>query len=141
MQTYNETNSLTHKGKAYLRPLCALLLAGAAVFQTACTSQMFSSEPKKHINVKVTGVAVNSDVFLINGELDAGFKVTGTVQNSGDQSAFEVTTTLSCSEGEYVRKRTVMMGSGEMNTMQFDFPEPTINASDAKAIVRIRAID
>jgi hypothetical protein len=140
MQTPNGINSLTKKRSTRLRPVCALLLAGVGIFQTACTT-LLSSVPKKNINVKVTTVTVSPDVFLINNNLDAGFKVTGTVQNSGDQSAFEVTATLSCSEGEYVRKRTVLMASGEMNSMQFDFPEPTINASDAKAFVRVRAID
>jgi hypothetical protein len=151
MQTiYDSTNSLVCESQSIqnrdsrprLRPMCALLLACVACFQAACTSQMFSSEsPKKNIEVKVVTVTVNPDVFLINGDLDAGYKVTGTIQNSGDPSVFEVTATLSCSEGEYVRKRTLLMASGEQQSMQFDFPEPTVNATDATAIVRVRAVE
>jgi hypothetical protein len=118
---------------------CLLLVAVAAVL-AGCPAPE-AKVPKRIVKVEVVNVGVKDEIFLINGDLDAGFKVTGTVQNGGDRGLFEVAATLSCSEGEYTKKRTLLLEQNQNDVVAFDFPEPTANATNAKAIIRVRATE
>jgi len=75
------------------------------------------------------------DVFVINGEPDAGLKVLVTVKNIGQTGPLRVTTRLGTSEGDWTRTRSIRLNANETRIIRFDFPEPTINASNIETVV------
>ncbi len=71
------------------------------------------------------------------GEPDFGYMVRATVQNRGTRGVFVVTATLSCSEGEWASKRTVLLENEQTDEVKFAFPQPTLSAQDVKSRVGI----
>lgn len=82
---------------------------------------------------QIEKVVANSEMFIINGEPDAGAKVFVTVQNIGQPGDISVSTRLGTSEGDWERTRTRWFKPSETQVIRFDFPEPTINASNIQA--------
>ena len=75
---------------------------------------------------------VNEDSFLISGEPDYGFSVFTMLKNSGKDGNVFVNVSLSSSEGELERKQTVFLKAGETQSLNYQFAEPTVNATNVK---------
>ncbi len=87
---------------------------------------------------RVLRVTQDAHIFTDkNGDPDAGFMVKAIVQNRGTKARIVVSATLSCSEGEWTRRRTILLDTEETDEVRFGFPEPTIGAEDVKSIVRV----
>lgn len=84
---------------------------------------------------KVHTVNVTSEPFIINGEFDAGYKVTTVVENKGPQTQLQILAKLTSSEGDIHRKQTVPFNKNESKNLIYQFHEPTISATNVSAIV------
>lgn len=93
------------------------------------------SKSSSKANCELIGKSLNEDIFLIQGEPDAGFRFDVTVKNSGDKGEITFNAKLSSSEGEFERKQTLMFNSQETSTLSFNFHEPTINVDNVQASV------
>jgi hypothetical protein len=80
-------------------------------------------------------VSVNrvSDWEFVNGEMDAGFKVTAVIKNVGMAGDLRVVTFLSCSQGEWSRTQHLYFNAGESMTLRYFFHEPTVSVSNCQA--------
>lgn len=80
-------------------------------------------------------VSVNkvSDWEFVNGEMDAGFKVTAVIKNVGVAGDLRVITFLSCSQGEWSRTQHLYFNAGESMTLRYFFHEPTVSVSNCQA--------
>ncbi|MEL6392296.1 MAG: hypothetical protein AAFR97_06055, partial [Bacteroidota bacterium] len=86
----------------------------------------------------VSEVKVESEVSFVNGELDAGYMVTFSIRNNGDQGEIFFTTTLSCSEGSFIREQPYVLAANQTKEFSFFFHEPTISATNVQARVNVR---
>lgn len=82
---------------------------------------------------QITKVNLDSKVYVINDEPDAGYEVKVLLYNEGGKGAMKVAALLSTSEGEFETERQVVLEAGESRVIIFDFPQPTINARDITA--------
>lgn len=73
-----------------------------------------------------------ADVFLIDGEFDAGYLVTTTVRNNGQSGNIHLKATITCSEGDFFREREIHFDAGQTRQLSFSIHEPTINAVDVQ---------
>lgn len=93
-----------------------------------------------HINgsaavCKPVAAKVDADVFLINGEPDAGFTVHATIANTGKEGPIKVKAVLTTSEGTFTREQSVSFPENATRVLDFGFPEPTINATNVQGVV------
>ena len=109
---------------------CGVLASGLMMgcepdprFMPVCTIQSVERQP---------------EVFIINGEPDAGYKVLVTVKNIGQPGEIQVATRLGTSEGDWETVRRRMFEVNETQVLRFDFPDPTINASNIQAVAECR---
>jgi hypothetical protein len=84
---------------------------------------------------KMGALEVKSDVFIVNGEADAGWTITATISNSGKQGPVRIKARLETSEGQFVREQDFTMPENATRNLSFGFPEPTINASNVQGAV------
>lgn len=84
---------------------------------------------------RVHTVKIAPEAFVINGQLDAGFKVTAVVENKGSQRQLVVIATLTSSEGDLQRKQTVPFSENESKELTYQFHEPTISATNISYVV------
>lgn len=97
-------------------------------------SILWSSAACKEIlpHSEILSIEGQPEVFLINGEADAGYTVQMKVRNNGQTGTIRLEVKLTCSEGDFVREREVHFDVGETKTIAFSFHEPTINARDVQ---------
>ena len=98
----------------------------------------YFSESSSQAKCKLLNNSLNSDVFLVKGEPDAGYRYNVGVINTGDRGEITITATLSTSEGEFSRKQTLVFGSQEKSSLSFTFHEPTVNASNVQGRLSCR---
>ncbi len=84
-------------------------------------------------------VTMNPDVFFINGQIDAGYVVNVLAQRKGNAGTLVIDTTLSSTEGDVTKRRTVYFNEDEAQVVSFEFPEPTITAQQVTASARCTA--
>ena len=89
---------------------------------------------------KVEKVNVAADIFLTNGEADAGFLVNILVNKTAKNGEVTITVRLSSTEGNIQKDRTVFMNKGQRSWIAIQFPEPTINAQQVTATAGCRTI-
>jgi hypothetical protein len=73
-----------------------------------------------------------SDVFLVNGEMDAGYTLSVTVKNVGKAGRVALTANLSTSEGNFQRHQDLQLSEGEVRDLKYQFTEPTLNATNVE---------
>jgi len=74
---------------------------------------------------------------FINGEMDWGSEVGFDVKNEGARGMIHINVTLSCSEGQWVRSQDLLLEAGQPKHVTYFFQEPTINATNLQAQVRV----
>ncbi|MDR4469611.1 MAG: hypothetical protein MRJ68_15175 [Nitrospira sp.] len=110
------------------------------LFGVVASMLMIGCEPDPRYAPVCTILSVERqpEVFIINGEPDAGYKVLVTVKNIGQPGKIRVATRLGTSEGDWERVRSRMFEVNETQVLRFDFPDPTINASNIQAVAECR---
>jgi hypothetical protein len=86
---------------------------------------------------EASNITCTSDVGLVNGELDAGVKVSVTVKNVGKAGFINIKPELSTSEGEWTRSQNLQFNAGETKTLTYFFHEPTVNASSIQCRIEV----
>jgi hypothetical protein len=87
---------------------------------------------------RVLKVTQSAEIYTdAQGNADAGYEVQAVVQNRGGRATFVVTATLSCSEGEWKRSRTIILAQEATEIVSFAFPQPTLSATDIRSLARI----
>jgi hypothetical protein len=86
-------------------------------------------------NGQVSGIKVEEEPELVNGQMDWGAKVSFTVTNTGVGGTIHVNVHLTCSEGEWSRDQDLIFRPNESMTLSYFFQEPTINATNIQAHV------
>ena len=81
-------------------------------------------------NCEISNLTGEPDVGIINGEADAGYKISLTVKNVGKSGAIKIAPWLSSSEGEWKREQNLPFEAGASRELEFFFYEPTINATN-----------
>ena len=74
---------------------------------------------------------------LINGQMDWGSEVGFDLKNEGERGMIHITVTVSCSEGRWVRSQDLLLEAGQFRHLTYFFHEPTINATNFQALVRV----
>ncbi len=106
------------------------LIEGAcAVFIVMLLAKSFLSAP----SCKILAHKLDSDIFLVNGEADAGYYTNLTLKNEGKKGDITIGVTLSTSEGTFERTQELLLDEGEERQLSFTFTEPTVNASNIQA--------
>ena len=82
---------------------------------------------------EVISVDSKGDWEFVNGEMDAGFKVTTVIKNNGPAGDLKVVAFLSCSQGEWARTQHLFFRAGESMTLRYFFHEPTISVTSCQA--------
>ncbi|MCQ1835167.1 zinc ribbon domain-containing protein [Neorhizobium galegae] len=82
---------------------------------------------------EVVSVKPEPDLFLTDGEADAGVKVTALVRKLNRDGEITVSIRLSTSEGDWVKATTGVMKTNEQRNAILQFPEPTVNAQNIRA--------
>lgn len=82
---------------------------------------------------EVISIDSKGDWEFVNGEMDAGFKVTTVIKNNGPAGDLKVVAFLSCSQGEWVRTQHLFFRAGESMTLRYFFHEPTISVTSCQA--------
>jgi hypothetical protein len=82
-----------------------------------------------------SNLAVEPEAFLINGQLDAGYVAKVDVKNKGDRRNLTLGAVLMTSEGDFRRNQLLLFEAGATRTVSFQFPEPTISATNVRAEV------
>ena len=86
------------------------------------------------VEVSVHDGAVSDPVSI----LDYGYEVTAIVENLGTEKArFAVEATLSCTEGQWVMTRDLVLDGRKKLPVKFFFKQPTIEAKDVRSIVTV----
>jgi len=91
------------------------------------------SESTPKASCQMTNKSLNEDVFIIDGEPDAGYRIDVAVKNVGEKGEIVVKAKLSTSEGEFERRQTLVFDSQETTNLSFNFHEPTINVENVQA--------
>jgi hypothetical protein len=86
----------------------------------------------------VEQVDIESFVFVLNDQPDAGYVVKARISNKGASSSIKASARLSTSEGDFERSTTRHFGEDSVQVIRIDFPEPTANAANVQALVRCR---
>jgi hypothetical protein len=94
------------------------------------------SEGTSAAKPKISGFQCEADVRFVNGEPDAGVKVTFVATNEGDAGPIELIPHISTSEGEWKRDQTLRFDAGETKSLTYFFQEPSINAENVQCGVR-----
>ncbi len=102
------------------------VLLASTMALTGCFEQIFGG-------CKIDNVDVQPDIFFINGQADAGFRVGVLTERTGRDGELDFEVTLSSTEGDVVKTRSIFMKEGQRGTVQFQFHEPTINAQQVTA--------
>jgi hypothetical protein len=76
----------------------------------------------------VESLNLDSDIFITNGEADAGVRATALIRKEKRDGNVTVSVTISSSEGDLTKERTVHMTENQRANVVLQFPEPTINA-------------
>jgi hypothetical protein len=113
------------RAKKWLR-LCGMIAGGLLI---GC-----EPDPRFIPVCEIQAVEHQPEVFMIKGEPDAGYKVQVRLKNIGQAGEFRVRARLGTSEGDMERTRTISLQANELEVIRFDFPEPTINASNIQTI-------
>ncbi|HEX8136500.1 MAG TPA: hypothetical protein VF544_02810 [Pyrinomonadaceae bacterium] len=117
-------------------------ISNLAVFLAAIALLMLSLLACDILNSKAKGRASNlgceSDVGLINGEPDAGVKLSVMVKNLGEAGLIRIKPEISTSEGEWNRSQKLQFNAGETKTLTYFFHEPTINATGIQCRVSLQ---
>lgn len=90
-------------------------------------------EAAKKARGQLVSVNREADWQFVNGEADAGYRVTTVVKNVGVPGEIRVVTFLSCSEGEWSRVQHLHFGAGESMTLRYFFHEPSVNVTSCQA--------
>lgn len=86
---------------------------------------------------QTSNLKCESDVGLINGEMDAGVKVAVIVRNVAEAGVITVKPEVSTSEGEWSRSQELQFDKGESKTLTYFFEQPTINATNIQCRVGV----
>ena len=84
---------------------------------------------------KIQALKTESDVFMVDGQPDAGFTVHTTIANTGSQGEIRIKAVLETSEGTFRREQTLTFPEKATRTLDFGFPEPTINATNVQGVI------
>lgn len=84
---------------------------------------------------RVLSVEVVPDTFIINGNFDFGYAVKAVVRNAGKRGEVTIEAYLSSSEGNLKRTQSLVFDANQQSTLQYQFSEPTLNASGVQARV------
>lgn len=82
--------------------------------------------------------SLKPDLFLIQGEADAGYRYNVRVKNIGEKGEITIVAKLSTSEGEFKREQTLLFDSQEERNLSFTFHEPTVNATNIQGNISYR---
>lgn len=82
---------------------------------------------------KLERVEVNADVFVVNGEMDAGFVVDVFTKRTAQDGQVTINVVLSSTEGDVRKRRTVFLEKDKLNKVSFQVHEPTIAAQQVSA--------
>lgn len=88
-------------------------------------------------NGQVSNFEVTADFGVINDEPDAGYSISFTVKNVGENGVIKIIPKLSCSEGEWTREQTLTLNAGESRDLTYFFHEPTINSTNVQGTVNV----
>jgi len=93
-------------------------------------------------NPKVESTDLSARVYSdYKDDPDAGFRATMIINNRGGAGNVIVVAQLFCSEGDYTREEEVYLEKDEVKQLYFDFPEPTIFATDVKWYYQVKNAD
>ena len=95
--------------------------------------RLAAEEAARRPRGEVISVTKESDWEFVNGEADAGFKVTTVIKNNGPAGELQVVTFLSCSQGEWSRTQHLFFGNGQAMSLKYFFHEPTISVTNCQA--------
>ena len=92
----------------------------------------FFADFKQEVLVACTveNVRLEHDIFITNGEADAGVRATALLLKENSDGDVTVSITVSSSEGDITKSRTVSMREGQRGNVVLQFPELTINATN-----------
>ncbi len=82
----------------------------------------------------ISGKAID-DSFYLSGQPDFGYTVIATVMNKGEKGDVYLNIKLKSSEGELLRKQTISMNAKETRVLKYQFPEPTVNATNVSYVI------
>jgi hypothetical protein len=116
-------------------PITRATSAGTAVI--APSPGRVSVPQRALCEVHEVQVAANS--FVVRNQMDFGYTLKGIVRNSGPDATLQLVATLSTSEGEYQRARSLYFKSGGVMNVSFDYHEPTVNAANIQGRIGCRS--
>lgn len=96
-------------------------------------ARLEAEEAARRPRGEVISVTKESDWEFVNGEADAGFRVTTVIKNNGPAGELQVVTFLSCSQGEWSRTQHLFFGNGQAMSLRYFFHEPTISVTNCQA--------
>ena len=100
-----------------------------------CAAVLDGCAKRPHGNV--SNITRQEHPALVNGKMDWGSEVGFDLKNEGERGMIHVTVTLSCSEGQWVRSQDLLLEVGQSVHLTYFFQEPTINAANYQALVRV----
>jgi hypothetical protein len=115
--------------------MTSVLRAAGTVVIVAIYAVFAGGSEQSKANCDVESVETSADAGMINGELDAGYKVSFTLLNKGEAGVIKVHVLLSTSEGDFTRDRSVHLEGGRSVPLEFFVHEPTINAGNIQSRV------
>ena len=92
----------------------------------------YSPDSKSQASCEITDRTLIADVFVIDGQPDAGYLHRAKVRNNGKTGEVEVKAKLSTSEGEFNRSQKANIKAGEDFDFSFAFHEPSVNAQNVQ---------
>ena len=95
--------------------------------------ERLAAEAARRPDGEVISVTKESDWEFVNGEADAGFKVTTVIKNNGPAGDLQIVTFLSCSQGEWSRTQHLFFNKGQAMSLKYFFHEPTISVTNCQA--------
>lgn len=84
-------------------------------------------------NCDLIAVEAVPDVFVKNQEPDAGYTVKVSLINVGKSDNIHLKAQLSSSEGTFIREQDSFVDAGVSRTFFYQFPEPTVNATNIES--------
>lgn len=108
----------------------------AHAFTTGRAQELISSLFRSPSGCQVVDVTAAHDVFIINGEADAGVRVTALIKKLKSDGKVVVTAELSSSEGTWTRSTSGELRRDEQRSADVLFPEPTIAATNLRYNVK-----
>lgn len=92
---------------------------------------------KSRAKGKVITHSCDSEVGIVNNEIDYGVTVNLKVKNVGESGEIKIVAAISTSEGEWQKKQTLIFKAGEEKKLSYFFHEPTINVRSVQCQIGV----